>query len=82
MNVSMLCLNSITRHITFFVSSQDFGPLRMHYVDEGDPTAPVILLLHGQGSWSYLYRNMIPLLVDAGYRVIAPDYIGFGRSDK
>lgn len=66
----------------FQVSSQEFGSLRMHYVDEGEPDAPVILLLHGQGSWSYLYRNMIPLLVDAGYRVVAPDYIGFGRSDK
>jgi len=66
----------------FSVRSRNFGPLRMHYIDEGDPDAPVILLLHGQGSWSYLYRNMIKLLVDAGYRVVAPDYIGFGRSDK
>jgi len=66
----------------FLVKSQNFGPLRMHYVDEGEPGAPVILLLHGQGSWSFLYRNMIPLLVKAGYRVVAPDYIGFGRSDK
>lgn len=59
-----------------------FGRLRMHYVDEGRADAPVILLLHGQGSWAYLYRNMIPLLVASGFRVIAPDYIGFGRSDK
>jgi len=66
----------------FPVHSDKFGPLRMHYVDEGDPNAPVVLLLHGQGTWSYLYRNMIPQLVDAGYRVVAPDYIGFGRSDK
>lgn len=56
--------------------------MRMHYVDEGDRAAKVIFLLHGQPSWSYLYRNMIPLLVDAGYRVIAPDLIGFGKSDK
>ena len=66
----------------FSVHSNTFGPLRMHYIDEGDANARVVLLLHGQGSWSYLYRNMIPQLVGAGYRVIAPDYIGFGRSDK
>lgn len=59
-----------------------FGNLRMHYVDEGPRNAPAILLLHGQGSWAYLYRRMIPLLVADGYRVVAPDYIGFGRSDK
>jgi len=60
----------------------DFGPLRMHYVDEGPANADVILLLHGQGAWAYSYRAMIPPLVKAGYRVIAPDYVGFGRSDK
>jgi len=54
--------------------------LRMHYVDEGD--GPVILLLHGEPTWSYLYRTMIPPLVTAGFRVVAPDLIGFGRSDK
>ncbi len=54
--------------------------LRMHYVDEGQGS--VVLLLHGEPSWSYLYRHMIPLLVDAGHRVVAPDLIGFGRSDK
>ena len=59
-----------------------FGTLRMHYLDEGPASAPVILLLHGQGCWSYLYRRMIPQLVAAGFRTIAPDYIGFGRSDK
>jgi len=59
-----------------------FGSLRLHYLDEGPPDAPVILLLHGQGCWSYLYRRMIPLLTAAGFRCIAPDYIGFGRSDK
>ena len=64
------------------IPDQKFGHLRMHYVDEGAPDAPVILLLHGQGSWAYLYRRMIPLLVASGFRVIAPDYIGFGRSDK
>jgi len=56
--------------------------MRLHYVDEGPTTAQPILLLHGEPSWSYLYRTMIPPLVQAGYRVIAPDLIGFGRSDK
>lgn len=56
--------------------------LRMHYVDEGPATGQVVFLLHGEPSWSYLYRHMIPILADAGYRVIAPDLIGFGRSDK
>ena len=56
--------------------------LRVHYLDEGDPDAPTVLLLHGEPSWSYLYRHMIPLLVDAGLRTIAPDLVGFGRSDK
>ena len=56
--------------------------LRMHYVDEGAPDAPVVLLLHGEPSWSYLYRKMVPVLVDAGLRAVAPDLIGFGRSDK
>ena len=56
--------------------------LRMHYVDEGPADGPVILLLHGMPTWSYLYRDIIPSLVAAGYRCIAPDHIGFGRSDK
>ncbi len=56
--------------------------LRQAYVDEGRPDGDVVLLLHGQPSWSYLYRKMIPVLVDAGYRVIAMDHLGFGRSDK
>jgi len=56
--------------------------LRVHYVDEGPKEAPPILLMHGEPSWSYLYRKMIPPLVDAGFRPIAPDLIGFGRSDK
>ena len=54
--------------------------LRVHYVDEGK--GDVVLLLHGEPSWSYLYRKMIPIIVAAGHRVIAPDLIGFGRSDK
>ena len=56
--------------------------LRYHYVDEGPADGEVVLMLHGQPSWSYLYRKMIPVLADAGYRVIAPDHIGMGRSDK
>lgn len=63
----------------------DFEGLRLHYVDEA-PTegtgAPVALCLHGQPTWSYLYRRMIPPLKAAGYRVVAPDLFGFGRSDK
>ncbi len=55
---------------------------RIHYVDEGPRDGETILLLHGQPSWSYLYRHMIPPLADAGYRVIAPDLVGFGKSDK
>ena len=55
---------------------------RQHYVDEGDKQAPPVLLFHGEPSWSFLYRKMIPILVDAGFRVLAPDLIGFGKSDK
>ena len=60
----------------------DAGGLRMHYIDEGPRDGAVVLLLHGEPSWSYLYRTMIPPLSDAGFRVIAPDLIGFGKSDK
>jgi len=55
---------------------------RIHYLDEGPADAPVVLLLHGEPSWSYLYRKMIPVFVEAGYRAIAPDLLGFGKSDK
>ena len=55
---------------------------RQAYVDEGPADGEVVLLLHGQPSWSYLYRKMIPVLADAGYRVIAMDHLGMGRSDK
>ncbi len=58
------------------------GSLRAHYLDEGPRAAPTVLLLHGEPSWCYLYRKMIPVLVRAGYRAVAPDLIGFGRSDK
>ena len=58
------------------------GTLRVHFVDEGPRDAPVVLLMHGEPSWSYLYRKMIPVLTDAGLRAVAPDLVGFGRSDK
>lgn len=56
--------------------------LRMHYVDEGPRHAPVVLMVHGMPTWSYLYRHMIPRFLTAGFRCVAPDHIGFGRSDK
>jgi haloalkane dehalogenase len=58
------------------------GTLRVHYVDEGPDDASPILLLHGEPSWAYLYRHMIPILTGAGHRVVVPDQVGFGRSDK
>ncbi len=60
----------------------DVGNLRMHYLDESPSGRNLVLLLHGEPSWSYLYRKMIPGLVAAGHRVVAPDLIGFGKSDK
>ncbi len=60
----------------------DASGMRMHYVDEGPRDAAPILMLHGEPSWSYLYRSMIPVGVAAGRRVIAPDLIGFGKSSK
>lgn len=60
----------------------DGATLRVHVVDEGPRDAAPVVLLHGEPSWSYLYRRMIPPLVEAGHRVVAPDLVGFGRSDK
>jgi haloalkane dehalogenase len=60
----------------------DVDGLRMHYVDEGPAGVPVALMVHGMPTWSYLYRTMITALREAGYRCVAPDHIGFGRSDK
>jgi haloalkane dehalogenase len=60
----------------------DIDGMRQAYVDEGPEGGDVVLLLHGQPSWSYLYRKMIPVLADSGYRVIAMDHLGTGRSDK
>jgi len=62
------------------VPDDDGGTLRMGYVDEG--SGPVVLLLHGEPSWSFLYRRVIPILTGAGLRAVAPDLVGFGRSDK
>ncbi|GHA83180.1 haloalkane dehalogenase [Algimonas arctica] len=56
--------------------------LRLHYVDEGPREARPVLMMHGEPSWSFLYRHMIPPVADAGFRAIAPDLIGFGKSDK
>lgn len=64
------------------VSNREKGFLRVAYIDEGPEEGPVALLLHGEPSWSFLYRKMIPVLVEAGYRVVVPDLVGFGRSDK
>ena len=60
----------------------EIDKIRIHYVDEGPKDAEVIFLLHGEPSWSFLYRHMIPILVNAGFRTVAPDLVGFGRSDK
>ena len=58
------------------------GGIRVHAVDEGPADAPAVLLLHGEPSWSYLYRSLIPVLVSAGMRAVTVDLVGFGRSDK
>jgi haloalkane dehalogenase len=64
------------------VETRRIPPLRMHYVDAGPADGAVVLLMHGQPTWSYLYRKVIGLLAKTGLRVIAPDNIGYGRSDK
>jgi len=56
--------------------------LRIHYVDEGPADADPVLMLHGEPSWSFLYRHMIPVITAAGFRAVAPDLVGFGKSDK
>jgi haloalkane dehalogenase len=60
----------------------DWRGMRVHYIDEGPQDAPVFLCLHGEPTWSYLYRRMIPPFLASGARVVAPDFLGFGRSDK
>ena len=69
-------------HYLEITDPDDGTPMRVHYVDEGPRDAPIVLMMHGEPSWCYLYRHMIAPVVAAGYRVIAPDLIGFGRSDK
>ena len=64
------------------VDDLEGGTLRVHYLDEGPATSAPVLLLHGEPSWCYLYRHMVGPLVSAGHRVVVPDLIGFGRSDK
>ncbi|MFP6664575.1 MAG: haloalkane dehalogenase [Deltaproteobacteria bacterium] len=64
------------------VDDGEGGRLRIHHIDEGPREAPIVLCMHGQPSWSYLYRHMISALTEAGLRVIAPDLVGYGRSDK
>lgn len=64
------------------IDDLDGGTLRVHYLDEGPPDAAPLLLLHGEPSWSFLYRHMIGPLAEAGHRVVVPDQVGFGRSDK
>ena len=64
------------------VPSGDGGTLRVHYLDEGPRDADPVLLIHGEPSWCYLYRKMIPILVEGGHRAVVPDLVGFGRSDK
>ena len=64
------------------IPAGDGDRLRMHYVSEGPAHGDVVLMLHGEPSWSYLYRKMVPVIAAAGLRAVAPDLIGFGRSDK
>jgi len=64
------------------VADGEGGRLRMAWVEDGPPDGPVVLLLHGEPSWSFLYRSMIPVLAAAGLRAVAVDLVGFGRSDK
>jgi haloalkane dehalogenase len=66
----------------FEANYMQVGDYRVHYLDEGPKDAAPVLLLHGEPTWSYLYRTMIPILTAAGHRVIAPDLVGFGKSDK
>ncbi|MDG2025989.1 MAG: haloalkane dehalogenase [Acidimicrobiales bacterium] len=68
------------RYVT--IPDGEGGDLRVHMVDDGDPDAPVVVFLHGNPSWSYIWRHQIAAVVDAGYRAIAPDLVGMGMSDK
>lgn len=72
----------VPNYVEMPADGTDGATLRVHYLDEGPADADPIVLMHGEPTWSYLYRHMIGPLVDAGHRVIAPDMVGFGRSDK
>lgn len=67
-----------------YVEVDDFegGKLRMHYVDEGPKDGPAVVMIHGNPTWSYMWRKLIPVLANNGFRAIAIDHIGVGRSDK
>jgi len=69
-------------HYLEITDPDDGTKLRVHYLDEGPRDAPVVLMMHGEPSWCYLYRKMIAPVVAAGFRVVAPDLVGFGKSDK
>ena len=71
-----------TPHYLDITDRQADVSIRMHYIDEGEAAAQPVLMLHGEPSWSFLYRKMVSPFVDAGYRVVAPDLPGFGKSDK
>ena len=64
------------------IFTEDGSKIRIHHIDEGPSDGPILLAMHGQPVWSYLYSKMIPILNDAGIRVIAPDLVGYGKSDK
>ena len=64
------------------ITTEDGDELRIHHIDEGPTDGPIVLCMHGQPVWSYLYRKMIPYLNGSGMRVIAPDLVGYGKSDK
>jgi pimeloyl-ACP methyl ester carboxylesterase len=64
------------------VDDGEGAALRIHHIDEGPPDGEIVLCMHGQPTWSYLYRHMIPVLTAAGLRVLAPDLVGFGRSEQ
>ncbi|MDC0980006.1 haloalkane dehalogenase [bacterium] len=66
----------------FEANYMEIDGLRIHYLDEGPKDADPIILFHGEPAWSYLFRKMIPVLTEAGYRVVVPDMVGFGKSDK
>ena len=70
------------RHYPFSAHYHRWQDMQVHYLDEGPADGPVVLMTHGMPTWSYLYRDIIPPLVSAGYRCIAPDHLGFGKSDK